>query len=469
METLLGAVEDEFRDAEIPDWRLRERLITLSRSLDENPAAAMPRATKSEAEREAAYRFLGNRRVTMPGILEPHVRATVKRCQEKGSVYVVSDSTVFRFSGERGENLGRVQSGIRGFIGHFALAVSADGRRVPLGVLGIETIVRSETPKGRRIPSQARRDPTRESLKWSRLVEQTSQALGDVTAVHVMDSDADIYELMAELTVKNRRFIIRASQDRVVEEGLLSEAIEAAPILLEREVQLSPRKQQTRLPVSRRRTQPREARLAQLTISSRAVTLQRPRSCSEQCPTSIVVNVVRVFERNPPDDQDPVEWVLLTSEPVSTVNEVSAVVDGYRVRWLIEEYFKALKTGCAYETRQHESIRSLSNLLAMLAVIAYRLLLIRSLQRMAPQTPASGAIDARLVEALAALLRHRRVPKPLPGNPTIADVFHGIARLGGHITSNGPPGWQVLWRGYHDLLTWGGGYIHGKSIGYSDP
>ena len=467
--SVLGAIEDEFGGAEIADWRLRERLVTLGRAMDESPAATVPRATKTTAEREAAYRFLGNPRVTLPGVLAPHVRATVKRCQEAKTVYVVSDTSEFSFTGERGESLGRLQGKRRGFLGHFALAVSADGERKPLGVLGIETIVRSEQRKGHRNNHQSKKDPTRESLRWGRMVKNVSDHLGEVSAVHVMDSEADIYELLSDLTEQGRRFIIRSGQDRVLDEGHLAAVLETAPTLVEREVRLSRRRAQpNRPPTARTRNQPRQGRIARLLVSSKQVLLTRPKTTSSAYPATLAVNVVRVCEASPPDDQEPVEWLLLTSEPVTSEQHVAAVVDGYRTRWIIEEYFKALKSGCAYETRQLESIRTLTNLLAVLAVIAWRLLLLRALHRSAPMSPASEVIDPQLLEALAARLRDIREPRALPPNPSVKDAFAGIARLGGYIESNGPPGWQVLWRGYQDLLTWGGGYIQAKSITYRD-
>jgi hypothetical protein len=469
MPTVLGAIEDEFRGAEIADWRLRERLVTLGRSMDESPSATVPRATKTKAEREAAYRFLGNRKVTLPGILAPHVQATVERCQEAGFVYVVSDTSEFSFTGDRGETLGRLQGKRRGFLGHFALAVSADRERRPLGVLGIETIVRSERRKAHRNNHQSKRDPTRESLRWGRMVQSVRDQLGDVPAIHVMDSEADKYELLADLTRQGNRFIIRSAQDRALDEGRLAAVLATAPTLLEREVRLSRRRvDRKKRATNRKRNQPRDGRVARLLVSSKRVLLTRPQTTTSEYPPTIAVNVVRVSEASPPEDQEPVEWLLLTSEPVASEEEVAAVVDGYRTRWIIEEYFKALKSGCAYETRQLESIRTLTNLLAVLAVIAWRLLLLRSLHRNAPATPAIEVLDPQLLEALAARLRDIREPKALPLNPSVQDAFAGIARLGGYIEYNGPPGWQVLWRGYQDLLIWGGGYIRAKSITYRD-
>ena len=470
--SIVGELREEFVDANLPDWRLRERLIGLASELDTAPAKSLPRALKTTAAREAAYRFLGNRRVKAEGILAPHVAATARRAQQHQTVYVVSDTTEFSFSGERGARLGRLQGETRGFLGHFALVVSADGQRRPLGVVGMELLVRSEERKQHRNIYQRKKDPERESLRWARMVESTSNQLGHVHAIHVMDSEADIYELLTEMTRAGRSFIVRAGQDRLVTEGegCLSEAVANGEILLERDVALSRRTVGTSKPGRKpsRRNGPRDARLARLQISCRRVSLKRPKTCTAQYPGAIAVNVVRVFEPTPPEGQVPVEWQLLTTEPITTVAEVAAIVDGYRTRWLIEEYFKAIKTGCAYESRQLESLRTLSNFLAIVAVLAWRLLLLRAIHRTEGYRRAEDILGADLLEALAERLKDIGERKPLPPSPSVDDAMKGIARLGGHITSNGAPGWQVLWRGYQDLLTWGGGYIRGRSITYKD-
>jgi hypothetical protein len=191
--------------------------------------------------------------------------------------------------------------------------------------------------------------------------------------------------------------------------------------------------------------------------------IPRPKTTDSTYPQSVTVNVVRVYEPEPPTDQPAVEWLLFTSEPVATAEQVAWVVDAYRARWLIEEYFKALKTGCAYEGRQLRSLHTLTNALGFLAVIAWRLLLLRTLDRAAPLTPAVDVLDTIVLEALAARLKHIGEPKPFPANPTVADVMKGIARLGGHHKSNGPPGWQLLWFGFQDLLMWTAGFIAGRS------
>lgn len=460
---LWDPIEDEFEGADFGDERLSRRLMTLVSALERGPERSLAESAKTVAAREAAYRFVQNERVGLDAMLAPHRAATVERCREAGTVYVASDTTEFSFSGTaRGKKLGRIQGSSRGFLGHVALAISADGERMPLGVLGINTIVRSDETLEHRNKRQEE-GQRRESSKWEEMVDQVEAELNGIPAIHVMDREADVYSLLSSMSSKGRRFVIRASQDRLLEgkEKLLG-ALPGAQVVLEREVKLSPRLK-PRGTTKGRGHPVRQGRPARLSISCRTVTILRPERCESSDPDLLHLNVVHVLERAPPDGQPPVEWILATSEPIDTPEQVAAIVDAYRARWLIEEYFKALKSGCAYEKRELRSVHTLTNMLGLLAVIAWRLLLLRSLEREAPQTPAADVIDSDLLEALAARLKDIKEPKALPLNPTVADVMRGVARLGGHHKSNGPPGWQLLWHGLQDWITYAAGFVAGKS------
>ena len=159
------------------------------------------------------------------------------------------------------------------------------------------------------------------------------------------------------------------------------------------------------------------------------------------------MNVVRVWEQAPPRGEAPVEWVLLTTDPIATEEQILKIVDRYRARWTIEEYFKALKTGCAYESRQLEDHRSMANALAVFAPIACTLLDLRSEARRVPDAPAEATLTKSQIEVLRALGR-----VPLSEQPTLRDALLAVAALGGHIKWNGDPGWLTLARGYADLM-----------------
>jgi hypothetical protein len=439
-------VATELGRAQMGDPRLAKRAQGMARAILRLPGGSLPAAMGSEAAREAAYRFLSNRRVSLGRVLAPHVEATVERARAAGKVLVISDTTEFKFSSDR-EGLGMLNGKQRhGFLGHFTIAVSADGRRVPLGVLEIETLTR-KTRKGKRDHFARKKDGGRESLRWARCAEAASQKLKGIEAIHVMDAEADIYELMAELVQKGRRFIIRSAQNRAVEDGRLFETVEASPSRFSREVEISARTA-TSEPRKRRNHPSRPARLAELAVSTRQVTLKKATSSRDpDLPEALVVNVVRVWEPNPPAGQEPIEWRLYTTELVATIEQVEQVVDAYRARWLIEEYFKALKTGCNYERSQLESFEALQNLLGIHAAVAWQLLAIRSAARDQPHRPASSVLSLVQLTVLRLIVRG----KPLPQSPTAADVMTAIADLGGHVKSNGLPGWLVLGRGLEEL------------------
>jgi hypothetical protein len=224
--------------------------------------------------------------------------------------------------------------------------------------------------------------------------------------------------------------------------------------MLEVEVVLGSRAHKGRAAKDVRRHPVRRTRKALLNYSAMRLTLQRPQRGSKQMPASVEVNVVRAWEPHPPEGQQPVEWVLLTSEPVQTAEQVRAVVEGYRTRWLVEEYFQGLKTGCGYETSQLESAHALFNLLGYCLVVAYALLLMRALSRSNATLPATHLFTPDQLHCLRAFSRKR-----LPAKPSLQQALLACAALGGHLNRNGLPGWRTLSAGYSRLLDYELGFI----------
>jgi hypothetical protein len=444
-------IRGEVDTADFGDKRLSKRLVRLAELLAKAPEQSFPKAATTDAALEATYRFFGNEAVTPAAILKPHVAATVSRCTQAAAVLVAHDSTEFRFETER-DGLGRIAGdATHGFIGHFALAVSP-GDRAPLGILGMEPVFRE---RGTRTPGHRERRlmEDKESRRWLDLVQRVDAELGGAAAaVHVMDREADAYELLAALSSGDHRFIVRLQFDRAVDDtvgrGKISDVLRGKKTVLSREVALSARSPKRRDPPSRAKKHPsRRARSATLSVTASSVTIRRPSHLGARVPATLRLNVVRVHEKNAGRGIEPVEWRLVTSEPIETVDDVAAIVDGYRARWLIEEYFRALKQGCAYEKRQLESKHALLNALAVFTPIAWQLLALRQLSRDKAEVPADHVLSPLKITMLQ---RHPDVK--LRAQPTLRDAMLAIAKLGGHIKNNGEPGWQVLGRGFEDLL-----------------
>lgn len=443
-------IRGEVQTADFGDKRLTRRFVRLAEQLAKAPDQSFPKAAGSDAALEATYRFLGNDAVTPATILQPHVVATAARCAAATAVFVAHDSTELRFSTER-DGVGRIAGNTtHGFIGHFALAVAAKNR-APLGVLGFEPIFRE---RGTQHGHHSERLPVedRESRRWLDLVQRVATVVGEASVVHVMDREADAYELLAELSAENHRFIVRLNFDRAVDttigRGRISDVMKRSRTLLTRDVNLSARTPRKDDAPSRGKKHPyRRTRAAKLSISAASVTIRRPAHVRGNVSNTLCVNVVRVHEKNVGRGIEPVEWRLVTTEPIDSADDVAAIVDGYRARWLIEEYFRALKQGCAYEKRQLESKHALLNALAIFTPIAWQLLALRQLSRDDARLPAD-----RVLSPLKLTLLHRHPDVRLRADPTIRDAMLAIAALGGHIKNNGDPGWQVLGRGYEDLL-----------------
>jgi hypothetical protein len=425
----------------------------MTQLLAANPGASLPKAMGCEAAIEAGYRLLRNPRVTQAKLLEPHLEGTAALVKgHAGTVVVAHDTTEFCFPGESREGLGCLQNNRQGFFGHFGLAlVPAPDVATPLGVLGFSNYFRGKKRIGRRSSRQGHKDPKNENKRWWKLVEECEERLeeGSPRPIHVMDREADSYEVMTELKLRGCRFVIRAAHVRRIEiddnKAFDDGSQLPGTVVFERSVPINRRQ----IRGARQKIHPnRDARVVKLRIHARSMDLRRCTYLPESFPDALKLNLVLVEEIGCPDGEEPICWRLWTTEPVATVDDLKAVVDAYKSRWLIEEFFKALKTGCNYEKKQLDSADTLTTMLGLYIPIACQLLSLRSLTRSGEaDLPATCLMSKGNLDALRALDRGK-----LPEHPTIGDALAAIARRGGHIKNNGAPGWQVLWRGYQDFL-----------------
>ena len=138
----------------------------------------------------------------------------------------------------------------------------------------------------------------------------------------------------------------------------------------------------------------------------------------------------------------------MTTLPMTCASDAWEVVQWYGWRWLLEDFHKALKTGCRMEHHNLQSMEAQWRLLAILTPIALRLLLIRQAAQQAPETPATAVVSQEAIQVVILLdIRHRALV-------TAKQLWHAIARLGGYLDrkSDGPPGWQTLWKGWMRVM-----------------
>lgn len=459
-EAMVMKVAAEFGDPDLGDPRRDERLVKTAMLAAAKPNGSFPAIARSQADLEAIYRLLRNEHVDHQSVLAPHVANTVERARNAGVFLAVHDTTEAVFKGEaRGQQLGTVANGSSGFFIHSTIAVSADESRKPLGVLGLRTFARAQQPKRKQkrnrnqkarrskavVRSRRKDQRDKETDRWRVAALETQEMIGpQAKCIHVMDREGDSFPLLAAMLEASCRYVVRAKHDRLLEDGLkLWGALDEVNGTLFREVTISKRRF-----INRKFAHPqRSGRIATLHIRSKRVTIPRPEAAQSTIP-ELILYVVQVYEPNPPEGEPAVEWTLLTSERIRNIEDAAQVVDWYRARWVIEEYFKCLKTGCAYEKRQLEGPHTLLNALALFAPIAWALLTLRSAARDNPTGPATEIFSPDQLQLLRSIcMRHK-----LPPRPTLRDAMLAIAGLGGHLRNNGDPGWQTLAEGYREYL-----------------
>jgi hypothetical protein len=438
--------QQEFARAELGDPRRTQRLVKIARGLAASPGGTLPQAFPHWAELKAAYRLLDHPAVSYEQILAPHRERTRAACREPGEYLFIEDTTLLDYSGHpAAPELGAIGDGQgRGFELHSNLAVRIEGwnlqqrpEGVIVGLLGQQCDRPRARPPGETEAQRWRRP--RKSQRWATALQEAGAPPAGCQWIYLADRESDFYEPIHTCQQHGIDFVIRARHDRRLAEaaGHLQEVLARAAVLGQTPVELRARPGQA-------------ARTARVEIRAVRVDLDGPWRPGGWQPPLTGIRAVEVREVHAPEGvKEPLHWVLLTSLPCSSWAAVQRVVGRYAARWWIEEYHKALKTGAGVEDSQLERGYRLEALIAVLAVVAVRLLSTKLLARSRPEGLA--AVEGFGPEALALLEKKWGRPQ---GGWTNQSVVIATARLGGFLARkrDGLPGWQTIWRGWQRLM-----------------
>lgn len=437
--------EIHFAAAQLGNKARTKRLIMLADSLTRHPGGTLPQKIRDPAALRAAYRLMERPEVTHASVLASHQAETIRVIEEHhGPLLAISDATELDYSGlESLEELGQIgNGGRRGYICHNVLIVDPRTRQA-LGLANQILHTRTKTPPGE-TRGQGRSRKSRESRLWPKATEPLPC---DNKVIVVADRGADTFEELENESKSGRRFVIRSAKDRKVWEGHAGNGNKTKRLhALTRRAQAV-----GSYTLELTATTDRAARKAMLQYSFIAVRLLPPQTPrGEHSRQPLPVWVVRVWENNPPRGAEPLEWFLLTNEPVATAATAREVINWYECRWIIEEYHKAQKTGCDIESMQFTHASRLEPMIALQSIVALTLLNLRDLSRRpeAEKTPANEVVAQEYVDVLSCW-RHGEI-RP---DWTVHEFFLALARLGGHQNrrKDKRPGWLVLWRGWSDL------------------
>ncbi|MCH8251350.1 MAG: IS4 family transposase [Planctomycetes bacterium] len=459
---MVSWVLDEMKTADLKDKRLNNRLREVLSQLGGHPTASIPAACGGHAEMTAAYRLFDNEKATFEAILQPHFDATRQRIASHPVVLLVQDTSEIEVTRPEQQvtGAGPLDGGARwGVLLHPLHAFTPDG--TPLGTVHALTWVRDEA--GERCASMTRgqRAATpieeKESYRWVeafRRAGEEAQHCPSTQLVCVADSEADIYELLTEATTEAHGvgWIVRAGQNRALQRGngretaerYVREHVLAQPVLCTHTIQVRGRKAKVNCE-TRGRRQPRDSREAEMEVRAARVTLRPPWRADRKLP-AVTVNVVLVSEVDPPENDVPVEWLLLTSLPVDEIEQVRQVIQYYCTRWMIEVFFRVLKSGCRVEERRFEHIDRLLPCLAVYLIVAWRTLYVCRLGRGCPDIDCESVFEPAEWKSVWTVI-HRTAPPSAP--PRLGEMVRLVAQLGGYVNRkrSAPPGPQTIWIG----------------------
>src|SRR5262249_42947414 len=142
------------------------------------------------------------------------------------------------------------------------------------------------------------------------------------------------------------------------------------------------------------RSKDHPAREASLQLRWLEVELKPPAVALKKSWPSLSVYVVLAEEVNAPRAVEPIQWVLMSSWPVTNSKMAGRLVRWYALRWGIECWHKVLKSVCKVERRQMKSARALERALALDMIVASRVLLLTRLAKEHPDLPAEVVYSA---------------------------------------------------------------------------
>jgi len=398
-----------------------------------NPTASLPRQSNGWADLKAAYRLLNNDKIDPGDIGVVHRKLTRQACVGHELILCVqddSDLSAVKIEGEQN-------------LMHTTLAVTPGGGL--LGVLDQKFVMRGEKHSKKETRKQ-RASRWKESDLWLEAVLDVGQPPPGCRFVHVCDRGADDLRLLNLCSEQGVGFVVRARQDRWVNDqsAKLWDHMQSLPVAGQTVAQIGT--QRNGLGKVTRR-----GRSATLSVRYATLQLDKPVNLRGKGKDALTVNVVYLQELNPPEGDEPVDWMLLTSEPVTSLQEALVIVEHYRVRWVIEEWHRAVKEGCRLEHSQLTERSALLRLTAVVSVVGVRLIQLRDLA----DNPTSADQPQHLQQLVPPLWIQivAALAKLAPEQLTPRQFWQTIARRGGWIgrRSDGRPGWKTIWLGWRDI------------------
>ncbi|MGH7142555.1 MAG: IS4 family transposase [Planctomycetota bacterium] len=430
---------------DLGDVRLNRRFARILDAVADHAADSIPATCVDWAATKATYRFLGNSRVTPEALIASQAQATVDAAAGLPRVLLVQDTTTLSFTTHpKTRGLGRIGprklEGVQGLFTHSLLALTDEG--LPLGLLHQVTYARAEGIE-RAALRQHLPFEEKESVRWRDALRAGQATMERLPAtqrpalIDIADRECDIHELLAEPRGEHDDFVIRCNHNRAVQGGgYAHEAVAQAACLGTATVAVP-------------RSDARPARVAQVEYRAVQVHLDPRDTAQKGRREPLTATLVEVREVTPPAEvTEPLLWRLWTRQTVPTLERAQEIARLYSLRWRIEDFHLALKTGCGVEKLQLETADRLARAVAIYSAVAVRVVALRDMARREPEASCTRILTRDQWRVLYMHI-HKKQSQPPNEAPTIQQAVLWIGRLGGHLNrkGDGMPGVKTLWLG----------------------
>ena len=370
--------------------------------------------------------------------MNAHKEKTIDRIKSHDTVLIIQDTTTIDFANHpeiKGIGLNGRYDSSKGFLLHSALAVTTQG--VPLGVLSREVWTRNPEEKGKSKNRHKYTTSQKESNKWLKLLTESTDGIPSSTrTVTICDREADMYDFFLHAKLENKDFLVRAVNKRKVYEEIDRKDMSGELTI--------------NIPRNTREAQP--SRETVLSIKYSPITLlPSEKKKNFKGKPSLELYAISAKEKNPPQGVKPIEWFLITSVPVLTLEDAFEKVQWYKERWKIERFHYVLKSGCKIEELQFDTVERIIKTISIYMIIAWRILWLTYESRENPNNSCEKILQKDEWKVLYSIVNET---KSMPNEPpSIKEVTRMIAKLGGFMgrKGDGEPGCKVIWRGLRRL------------------
>lgn len=433
-----------FRQLNHFDPRIQRRVIQVAERLYSSPATTFAKAFKTSADRKAAYRLISNDALEPQGLIDSAIKGALEELKSENSEFLIIAQDTSVVSTKDFDDVGLVgREGTSGFFFHSAIGISIEG--IPLNLLGMKIYSRGKQKKPSRKVWQHLPLEEKESYRWVEMVQEIVPKLpASIKPIFVSDRESDMHEYFQSLIDAKASFVVRHSHNRRIKTDL-GEISNVREELSKADIQGS-------APLVIPKGHNRKERVAQVNIQWKNICfhIRSGGLAIHKNRQPLSLNAIRVTE--PADGMtEPIDWLLYTNLPISSMNEALEIIRLYTCRWRIEEFHLTLKTGMKIENNRFGSGTRIQRLLSIVAPVAIKLLGIIYKSRHFPDECAKMSLSKAEHEVVRAIIKQQTGRKPI--KLTLNMLVKHVAFLGGWMgrKCDGPPGIRTFWEGWKQV------------------